>query len=33
VLRHKPAEPPFHARSYYDGQDQLVVEISGAPEA
>ena len=33
VLRHKPTEPPFHARSYYDGQDQLVVAISEPPEA
>lgn len=28
VLQHKPADPPFHARSYYDDQDQLVVAIS-----
>ena len=33
VLRHKPTEPPFHARSYYDGQDQLVVAIFEPPEA
>lgn len=33
VLRHRPTEPPFHARSYYDDQDQLVVAIAEPPTA
>lgn len=32
VLRHEAGDVPFHARSYYDAQDRLQVEISSSSD-